>query len=43
LDPRQIVDNLDNIRGVIRQCVEVMPKHDDFIKQNCAAPLKAVG
>jgi tryptophan halogenase len=43
LDPRQIVDNLDNIRAVIRQCAEVMPKHEDFIKQNCAAPVAAVG
>ena len=43
LDPRQIGDTLDNIRGVIRQCAEVMPKHEDFIKQNCAAPVAAVG
>jgi tryptophan 7-halogenase len=43
LDPRQIVDNLDNIRGVIRQCAEVMPKHEDFIRQNCAAAVPAVG
>jgi tryptophan 7-halogenase len=43
LDPRQIVDNLDNIRSVIRQCAEVMPKHEEFIRQNCAAAMAAVG
>ena len=38
LDPRQVIDNLANIRSVIRQCAQVMPTHEDFIKQNCAAP-----
>ncbi len=43
LDPRQVVDNLSNIRGVVRHCAAVMPKHEDFIAQNCAAAAAAVG
>ncbi len=37
LDLRQVTDNLNNIRSVIRQCAQAMPTHEDFIKQNCAA------
>jgi tryptophan 7-halogenase len=37
LDPDQVIDNLANIRGVIRQCAEVMPTHEAFIRQNCEA------
>jgi tryptophan halogenase len=37
LDPRQVADNLSNIRSVIRQCVQAMPTHEEFIKQNCSA------
>jgi tryptophan halogenase len=37
LDPRVVNDNLANIRDVIRQCVQAMPSHEDFIKQNCSA------
>jgi tryptophan halogenase len=37
LDPRQVLDNLNNIRSVIRQCVQVMPAHEEYIRQNCAA------
>lgn len=37
LDPRQVLDNLANIRDVIRQCAQAMPTHADFIAQNCAA------
>jgi hypothetical protein len=43
LNPRQVIDNLSNIRGVIRQCVEAMPRHEDFISQNCSAAAAAVG
>jgi tryptophan halogenase len=43
LDPRQVADNLANIRNVVRHCAEVMPKHEDFIRQNCAAAVAAVG
>jgi tryptophan halogenase len=37
LDLKQVGDNLTNIRSVIRHCAEVMPTHEDYIKQNCAA------
>jgi len=37
LDPRQVMDNLSNIRSVVRQCAAAMPKHEDFISRNCAA------
>jgi hypothetical protein len=37
LAPRQVADNLNNIRNVIRQCAQAMPTHEDFIKQNCSA------
>ncbi len=43
LDPRQLMDNLSNIRSVVRQCAAAMPKHEDFISQNCAALPAAVG
>ena len=43
LDPRQVMDNLSNIRSVVRQCAAAMPKHEDFIGQNCAALAAAVG
>lgn len=37
LDPRKIKANLDDIRGVVRKCVEAMPRHQDFINKYCAA------
>ncbi len=37
LDPRLVGDNLANIRNVIRQCVQAMPSHEDFIRQHCSA------
>ena len=43
LDPRQVMDNLSNIRSVVRQCAAAMPKHEDFIAQNCSALGAAVG
>ena len=36
LDSRQVGDTLSNIRNVIRQCVQAMPKHEDFIRENCS-------
>ena len=36
-DPRVVSDNLLNMRDVIRQCVQAMPSHEDFIRQNCSA------
>jgi tryptophan 7-halogenase len=43
LDPRMIVDNLADIRKVIRRCAEVMPTHEEFIRQNCSASAEPVG
>jgi tryptophan 7-halogenase len=43
LDPRMIVDNLADIRKVIRKCAEVMPTHEEFIRQNCSASAEPVG
>jgi tryptophan 7-halogenase len=43
LDPRQVMDNLNNIRSVVRQCAAAMPKHEDFIIQNCAGSIAGVG
>jgi tryptophan halogenase len=37
LDPRLVVDNLNNIRSVVRQCVQAMPTHEDYIRQHCSA------
>jgi tryptophan 7-halogenase len=42
LDLRHVIDNLTNIRNVIRHCAEVMPTHEDFIQQNCSGSPKAV-
>jgi tryptophan halogenase len=37
LQPEQkIADFLAGVRGVIAMCVDVMPRHDDFIARNCA-------
>jgi tryptophan halogenase len=37
LDPDVSQRNLDDIRAVTRRCAEIMPLHQDFIRQNCAA------
>jgi tryptophan halogenase len=37
LDPRQVLDNLANIRNVVNQCAQAMPTHADYIRQNCPA------
>jgi tryptophan halogenase len=36
-DESEIADFLTSIETVIGKCVEVMPRHADFIAQNCAA------
>ena len=37
LQPEEKIDGfLDGIRGVIAKCVDVMPRHDEFIARNCA-------
>ena len=37
LQPEEkIADFLAGVRGVIGKCVDVMPRHDDFIARNCA-------
>lgn len=33
-----IADYLDSVRGVIAQCVAVMPSHEEYIARHCAAP-----
>jgi len=38
---QKIVDYLENIRGVIGNCVQAMPTHDAFIKRLCAAAERA--
>jgi tryptophan halogenase len=38
LAPQAVHDNLTNIREVVKKCAEAMPRHEDFIRQNCAAP-----
>jgi tryptophan 7-halogenase len=37
LDPRIVAETLANIHGVIRKCADTMPRHEDFIAENCAA------
>lgn len=37
LDPGQARATLENIRAVIAEASDKMPKHADFIRQNCAA------
>jgi tryptophan halogenase len=37
LDPQLVSETLANIHSVVQKCAEAMPKHEDFIKQNCAA------
>jgi tryptophan halogenase len=38
IDDAAIEANLNDIRAVVKKCVEAMPSHQDFITQNCAAP-----
>ena len=33
----EIAEYLASIELVIQKCVDVMPKHEDYIAQNCAA------
>jgi len=42
LDPAVIEKNLINIRDVVRRCADLMPMHQDFINQNCKAPMPAM-
>ena len=37
LDPAKIKANLDAIRTTVKQCVDAMPGHKEFIEKNCAA------
>ncbi len=41
VDPQLVDDALMNIREVVGKCADAMPKHDDFIAQNCDAALGA--
>jgi tryptophan halogenase len=37
IDEKETVDYLESVRQTIRQCVEVMPGHAEFVARNCAA------
>ncbi len=37
LPAEKITEFLDNVRGTIARCVEVMPTHAEFVAQHCAA------
>jgi tryptophan halogenase len=39
IDDTAIETNLNDIRAVVKKCAEAMPRHQDFIAQNCAAPV----
>jgi tryptophan halogenase len=42
LAPAKIAAKLDEIREAVRRCVEAMPRHEDFIIENClSAPVRA--
>jgi tryptophan 7-halogenase len=34
-----IQNNLNDIRAVVKRCVDAMPSHQDFIDRNCAVPV----
>ena len=36
-DSKGVSDTLNHVRDVIARCAAAMPKHEDFIAQNCAA------
>jgi len=40
IDDAAIEANLNDIRAVVKKCVEAMPSHQDFITQHCAAPVQ---
>ena len=37
LSEEEIQNYLEEVEGVIKACVNVMPTHADFIAKNCAA------
>ncbi len=37
IEPAEIAEYLDSVRGVIAQCVAVMPTHEEFIARHCKA------
>jgi tryptophan halogenase len=37
LDEKEIQAYLEEVEGVIKACVDVMPSHNQFIADNCAA------
>ena len=37
LDPQKIKANLDDIRDVVLRCAKAMPRHQEFIDQNCSS------
>jgi tryptophan halogenase len=36
-DPKAVSETLHHVRDVIARCATAMPKHEDYIAQNCAA------
>jgi tryptophan halogenase len=41
IDEDTIQNNLNDIRAVVKRCVDSMPSHQTFIDQNCAAAMEA--
>jgi tryptophan halogenase len=40
IDEAAIEANLNDIRAVVKKCVDAMPSHQAFIDQNCAVPVE---
>ncbi len=38
MDTRYLVESLERMRGLVRQCAESLPTHERFLAENCAAP-----
>ena len=37
IDDEEVHAYLENVRTVIEKCVDVMPAHEDYIRDHCAA------
>ena len=40
IDEAAIQANLDDIRAVVKKCVDAMPRHQEFIDKHCAVPVE---
>ncbi|OYU83600.1 MAG: hypothetical protein CFE45_26305 [Burkholderiales bacterium PBB5] len=38
LSEQEVAEYLGNVSGVIGKCLQVMPRHADYIAEHCAAP-----